>query len=321
MDTKGSGISRRVFLGRLGAGSATVGALLASCDIGRSPAPTATSGAAAPSAITHTATAAPATAASANVVRLSSVVIPQESGLFDHLLPEFERRTGYRVEVTTAQDVYGPARAGKFDIVLSHYQHEGVSAFVRDGYGEWPRMVFYSPLALIGPPSDPAQIRGVTDVVEAFRRIGRAGTPFVVNDQDGLRYVSEVVRRAANLPTSGEGYLDDGTKGPEAMRAAAQARGYTMWGLVPFLRLQQQSKMPLEALMTDDQLIKSVMVTILVSAQKVGGVNAKGATSLQQYLLEAETQAKVRTFRMAGFAEPVWWPAAHDNEKAVFGRP
>lgn len=317
-----STVSRRGFLRALGAGSATIGVLLTGCDLA-GPRPAA--GSAAPTAASFDvirSTAPAAAAAPSNVIRLSSVVIPQESRLYGHLLPEFERRTGYRVEVTTAhdQDVYGPARAGKFDIVLSHYQHEGVSPFVQAGFGEWPRMVFSSPGAVIGPPSDPAGIRGATDVVEAFRRIGRAGTPFVVNDIDGLRYVGEVIWRAANVPRGGW-YVDKGTKGPDAMRAAAQAGGYTLWGVVPFLRLQQQGKLPLEPLLTGDQLLKSVMVTIVVSAQKVDGINAQGARSLQQYLLEAETQAKIRTFRMAGIAEPVWWPAAHDNEKAIMGRP
>ncbi len=313
-------MDRRAFLRRLGVGSATIGVLLTGCDLaGPRPAAGSAAPAAASSDVIRSATPA-AAAAPSNVIRLSSVVIPQESGLYGHLLPEFERRTGYRVEVTTAQDVYGPARAGKFDIVLSHYQHEGVSPFVQEGFGEWPRMVFSSPGAVIGPPGDPAGIRGATDVVEAFRRIDRAGAKFVVNDQDGLRYLAEVIRRAGNL-SSGDWYVDKGTRGPEAMRAAAQAGGYTMWGLVPFLRLQQQSKVPLEPLLTGDQLLKSVMVTIVVSAQKVSGVNAQGAMSLQQYLLEAETQAKIRTFRMAGIAEQVWWPAAHDNEKAIMGRP
>ena len=105
------------------------------------------------------------------------------------------------------------------------------------------------------------------------------------------------------------------------MRAAAQAGGYSLWGLVPFLRLQQQSRLPLETLVTGDQLLKSVMLTVVVDAQKVPGVNTKGARSLQQYLIDAETQAKIRTFRMVGIAEQVWWPAAQDNEKAAFGTP
>lgn len=311
MDRQASGISRRAFLGRLGTGSAAIGVVLAGCEMA-GPRPESTP------AVPGAAIAAPA---SPNVVRLSSVVIPQESGLYAQLLPEFERRSGLKVEVTTAQDVYGPARAGKFDMVLSHYQHEGVSPFMLDGLGEWPRLVLSSPIALVGPPTDPAGVRGLTDLVEAFRRIAGKGAPFVVNDQDGLRYVGEIARRAAPLPAGGSWYVDNGTKGPEAMRAAAQAGGYTLWGVVPFLRLQQQSKLPLETLVTQDQLLRSVMLTTVVNEQKVGGVNAKGARSLQQYLLEAETQAKIRTFRMAGIAEQVWWPAAQDNEKGAFARP
>lgn len=317
MDARTGAISRRAFLGRLGVGGAAVGAVLAGCDLAVAP-PAAT---AAPSAAAG-ATAAPTAGAVATpgVVRLSSVVIPQESGLYAQLLPEFERRSGLKVEVTTAADteVYGPARTGKFDIVLSHYQHEGVMPFMQEGLGEWPRMILSSPIALVGPTADPAGVRGLTDLVEAFRRIARSGT-FVVNDQDGLRYVAEVARRAAELPAGGPWYVDRATRGPEAIRAAAQSGGYTMWGVVPFLRLQKQSPLPLATLVTQDQLLRSVMVTIVVNDQKVAGVNAKGARALQQYLIEAETQAKIRTFRMAGVAEQIWWPAAQDNDKAAFG--
>src|SRR5438552_12369622 len=49
-------------------------------------------------------------------VRLSSVVTPKEGGLYDDLLPDFEKQTGYHVELTTGnQDVYGPARVGQAD--------------------------------------------------------------------------------------------------------------------------------------------------------------------------------------------------------------
>src|SRR5215218_3553172 len=34
-----------------------------------------------------------------SLVRLSSVVTPKEGGLYDHLLPDFERQTGYQVEL------------------------------------------------------------------------------------------------------------------------------------------------------------------------------------------------------------------------------
>lgn len=129
--------------------------------------------------------------------------------------------------------------------------------------------------------------------------------------------MAEVVAGAANVSTTGSWYVDKGARGPMAMQAAVQAGGYALWGLVPFLRNQSQAKLPLEPLVTGDQILKSVMVTIVVSDKRVSSVNAKGATALQQYLLEPQTQAAVRTFRMSGYADPVWWPGAQDNEKAV----
>jgi tungstate transport system substrate-binding protein len=187
---------------------------------------------------------------------------------------------------------------------------------MNEGFGEFPRLVFSSPGTLLGPAADPAAIRGSTDVVDAFARIARAGATFVVNDQDGLRYVAEVARAAAGLARN-ERYVDRGTRGPDALRAAVQLGGYTMWGLMPFLRMkQQQPQLALEALFTRDQLLKSVMITTAVNGQKVPGVNSAGARALQQFLVEPATQAKVRTFRMEGFADQVWWPAAHDNESA-----
>lgn len=314
MDTKISKLTRRTFLARMGAGGATVGLFLTGCTVPS--APTVSAAPAATAAAAATQGSIPAPAAAPNVVRLSSVVIPQDSGLWAALLPDFEKATGYRVDVVTAQDVYGPARAGKFDIVLSHYQHEGVASFVQDGFGDWPRLAFTSPGAIIGPVADPAGIRGTTDAADALRRINKSGSSFIVNDIDGLRYVSDVLRRSAGLSTE-TWFVDKGTRGPDAMKAAVQSGGYTMWGLIPFLRMQQQGKLPLDALVTRDQLLNSVMATIIVREQKVSGVNTKAATALQQYLLQAETQAKIRTFRMAAYTDPVWWPAAQDNEKVI----
>jgi len=310
--TSGATIGRRSLL--KGIGAATAGALIACAPAERTtPSPTATARSGIGPAI-----ASPTAAARSDVVRLTSVVIPSDSGLYAHLLPEFERRSGYKVEVTSATDVHGPARAGKADIVLSHYQHDGVASFMQEGFGEWPRMAFSSPGALIGPPSDPAKIRGLSDATEAFTRIAASGAPFIVNDGEGHRHIGEVILRAAGLSTSASWYVDKGAKAQMAMQAAAQAGGYTMWGLVPFLRTQKQAALPLEPLVMHDQILKSVMITIVVSDKKVAGVNSKGANALQRYLIDPEAQARIRTFRMDGVSQQVWWPAAQDNDKAAF---
>lgn len=318
MNGSASRLGRRALLRGI-AGSAALGALAACtantpAGAARTTAPVATAAGAAQAS----AAPKPSAASRPDAIRLSTVVVPNDSGLYKELLPEFERRSGMKVELAGGTDVYGPARTGNADMVLSHYQHDGLSPFMTDGFGEWPRLVFYSSGAIVGPPADPAKVRAAADLVDALTRIAKSGSTFIVNDTDGLRYVVDVAARAGGGP--GAWLVDKGVSKGQAMQAAAQAGGYTVWGLNPFLRQQQQNRLALEPLFTGDQLLKSVMVTTVVNDAKVAGVNAKGARALQQYLLEPETQARIRTFRMSGIAEQVWWPAAHDNEPAAFAK-
>ena len=99
-------------------------------------------------------------AAQFTTVRLAVVPAPEETGLLRELLPDFERESGYRVEVDSSETPHDVARAGRADLVISHYGHNGTEAFMTQGLGLWPRAVFANQIAMIGPTSDPAQIRG-----------------------------------------------------------------------------------------------------------------------------------------------------------------
>ncbi len=294
-------VSRRRFLQLLGgaAGAAAVSATLAACSQGTGSETGASS--------------ATGTTTSTSLVRLSSVVTPQDGGLYGDLLPDFERQTGYQVELTTGQDVYGPARDGQADVVLSHYGHKDAQAFVQDGFGQWPQTVFSNQLALLGPPSDPAQVQDLTDLVEAFRRIAQTQAPFIVNNSEGGKYLTEILWNAAGSPEKEGWYSDQGLEGQDAIAEAAQQGGYVLWGLTPFLRTQQQDEIELQPLVLNDPLLPRIMVTVAVNPDKVAGVNVEGVTAFQQYLLAPTTQARIRAFRLPGIDQQIWWPAGRNN--------
>jgi tungstate transport system substrate-binding protein len=241
------------------------------------------------------------------------VVSPQDGGLYDDLLPDFEQQTGYQVELTTGQDVYGPARDGQADVVLSHYGHKDAQAFVQDGFGQWPQPVVSNQLALLGPPEDPAQVRDLTDLVEAFRRIANTQAPFVVNDIEGVKYLTEILWNAAGSPEKEGWYSDQGLQGQNAIVEAAQQGGYVLWGLTPFLRTQHQDEVELQPLVLNDPLLQRIMVTVAVNLDKVAGVNVEGVTAFQHYLLAPATQARIRAFRLPGIDQQIWWPAGRTN--------
>jgi len=197
--------------------------------------------------------------------------------------------------------------------VLSHYGHKDVDSFVLDGYGQWPHTVLFNQVCLLGPTEDPGHVRGLADLVVALQRIAQARRPVIVNNIEGLQYLANTIAIDAAFPPAL--FLDHGlTKGP-AMDAAAAARGYTLWGLTPFQKYAKDHPLDLEPLVLGDPALQRIMVTIVVNPTKVHGVNEKGATAFQDYLLSVETQAKIRSFRISGIDQPVFWPAGRNNQE------
>jgi tungstate transport system substrate-binding protein len=248
------------------------------------------------------------------VVRVASVPTAVEGNLLPELVKSF---TKAKVELIARPDVYDAARAGKVDLVISHYGHHHCEEFVLDGLGEWPRTVFSNQMALVGPPSDPAKIRDLHDAAEAMKRIADARIPFVINDLDGVRYLTEILWNAIGRPPRDGWLIDDKDQKEGAIRVAAQRGGYTFWGLTPFLRMHKQESVDLEPLVLADPLLQRLLVSVIVKPDKVRGVNVDGARALQGHLLSPATQAQIRATRYPTDDRVTWVPAGRHNRSAM----
>jgi tungstate transport system substrate-binding protein len=245
-------------------------------------------------------------------VRLALVNVPDE--LLKPLLPDFQKQTGLPAEIIyTGNDPFSAGREGKADLIISHYGHEGVEPFMAAGLGLWPRPVFANQMALLGPPSDPAHIRGLTSAVEAFQRIAASKSPFMSNNGGGAKYLEEILWISANVKEKGGWHLDLKSQGKQSALDAAQKGAYVLWGLSPFLRLKRQGAINLTPLVVEDPIFQRIMTSIIVNPKKVAGVNVDGAKSFQDYLLAPATQARIRAFRYPDFDRQAWWPAGRHN--------
>ena len=250
-------------------------------------------------------------------VRLASVKTAVEGNVLPELIADFEKSSNYRVELSPGESVYTWAREGKVDLVVSHYGHREAEDFVLDGLGEWPRTIFSNQMALVGPPADPAHVRGLEDAGEAFRRIAASKTTFVVNNIDGVRYLTEILWNAAGKPDRTGWFLDEGHRKDGAIERASELGAYTFWGLTPFLRVSGQAPLKLEPLVLADPLLQRLLVSVIVKPTKVPGVNVDGARALQAYLLAPATQARIRSIRYPGDARVSWVPAGRNNRIAM----
>lgn len=246
---------------------------------------------------------------------LRVAVVNTPDVLLNALLPSFTARFGYNVSMQIGEGAYDLARSGNADLVIAHYGHPGTEAFISEGLGRWPRMVFSNQAVLVGPYRDPVGIRGLDDAVEAFRLMVRRGGEFLVNNAPTERYLAEILWDASGRPAKTGWWLDLGLSDQRAVEAASARGAYTLWGLVPFVRLQAQRdiRLDLDTLVVNDPLFRRIMVTVVVNPARIQGVNEAGALALQRYLLEPGTQANIRQFRHNGLLSETWAPAGRNN--------
>ncbi|HUJ61926.1 MAG TPA: hypothetical protein VLX92_25650 [Kofleriaceae bacterium] len=251
------------------------------------------------------------------VVRVASVKTAVDGGLLPALTGRFERGSPLRVRVTTGERVYDLARRGDADLVISHYGHKDAEGFVLAGLGEWPRTIFSNQMALLGPPADPAGVRGLDDACVALSRIAATRSKLVVNDLDGVRYLSSILWHGAGRPDRAGWWLDAGASKDAAIELASRLGAYVLWGLTPFLELGRTTPLALEPLVLADPLLQRMLVSVVVKPAGSRRVNRDGAAAFEQFLLAPETQAAIRATRYPGKTAVNWVPAGRNNRTAI----
>ncbi|CAN0477393.1 unnamed protein product, partial [Phaeothamnion confervicola] len=123
---------------------------------------------------------------------VASTTSTEQSGLFGHLLPAFQKKTGIKVRVVAVGtgQALDQGRRGGADVGFVH-DRPAEEKFVADGFGG-PRLeVMYNDFILIGPKADPAKAGG-KDIVEALKKIEAAKAPFVSRADKSGTHAAEV---------------------------------------------------------------------------------------------------------------------------------
>jgi tungstate transport system substrate-binding protein len=120
-----------------------------------------------------------------NFIIVQSTTSTQNSGLFEHILPIFTKKTGIEVRVVavgTGQALKN-AENGDGDVVLVHSMPDE-EKFVAEGWGVKRYPVMYNDFIIVGPKADPAKIAGLKQAPEALKKIAEASAPFASRADD-----------------------------------------------------------------------------------------------------------------------------------------
>ena len=146
------------------------------------------------------------------VIRLSTTTSVNDSGLLGKLIPEFEAKYGYTVEVYSAGTgkSINNAKMGNADLILVHSKSQE-EAFIADGFArivdgfEAERVSFiYNYYVLCGPSADPAGVAAAASVKDAFAAIAEGKYTFVSRGDASGTHTKEISLWPADLGITAE---------------------------------------------------------------------------------------------------------------------
>ncbi len=261
------------------------------------------------------------------VLKMSTTTSTENSGLLDILLPEFTKDTGIKVKVF-AKGTGAAIRDGmdgNVDIIFVHAKARE-EKFVADGHGAYRLEVMHNDFVVVGPATDPAAIRGMSDVVTALSKIARAKVRFISRgDDSGTHTKEQTLWKATRLPMKtvsieifkkgkkksfsfqhpeglGRWYLSIGQGMGKALTYAEEKQAYTLTDRSTYLKykLGRKQGLDLEILCEGDQRLFNPYGIIPINPKKYAHVKFEWADKLAKWLVSPKAQTLIAGYRIQG---------------------
>jgi tungstate transport system substrate-binding protein len=238
---------------------------------------------------------------------LASTTSTQDSGLLDVLIPAFQSaHAGVKVKVIAvgSGEALALGRRGDADVLLVHSPAEEI-VFMNDGYGLRRRSVMYNDFVIVGPASDPAQVRGSSSAADALRRIAGSGATFISRGDSSGTHRKELLlwKSAGVLPREGS-HLDVGQGMGETLMITSERTGYTLSDRGTFLA--RGATLDLRIVFEGDAALRNPYTVIEVSHAR----NSDAAEAFAQWITSAAARTLIAEFGVETFGEPLFFPAS-----------
>ncbi|EHH2487125.1 substrate-binding domain-containing protein [Vibrio vulnificus] len=233
-------------------------------------------------------------------VRLATTTSTYHSGLLDYLLPEFEKDTGYKVDVLAA----GTGKSlkmgenGDVDLVMTHAP-KAEATFVEKGYGVLPRKLMYNDFIVVGPKADPAKVAQDSSVLEVFKAIANNNATFISRGDDSGTHKKELgIWAQTKMEPNFGGYRSVGQGMGPTLNMASEMQGYTLTDRGTWLAYN--NKLDLAVLFEGDQKLFNPYQVILVNPKRYPSINYQGAKVFSDWLVNPRGQELINSFRLNG---------------------
>ena len=255
---------------------------------------------------------------------LATTTSTQDSGLLDVLVPIFQKETGHFVKTISVGSGQAMAmgRKGEADVLLVHSPADE-EKLMAEGYGVHRRLVMHNDFVIVGPPGDPAGIKGSKTSKEALKRIAdakpEAKALFLSRGDNSGTYAKEkgIWKAAGMNPEGQKWYQQTGLGMGETLNVASEKDGYTLTDRGTYLALVKKKRLHLEILVQGEPLLLNVYHVIEVNPEKWPKVNAAGARAFADFMVSKATQDAIGLFGVDTFGAPLFFPDAGKKPESL----
>jgi tungstate transport system substrate-binding protein len=243
----------------------------------------------------------------AQTLVMASTTSTEQSGLFQHLLPEFKKSTGIEVKVVAlgTGQALDMGRRGDADILFVHDQ-VAEEKFVADGFGIKRYPVMYNDFVLIGPASDPAKVAG-KEIMTALKNLAVANASFISRgDKSGTHAAELRYWKNANLENKGAGYKECGCGMGPALNIASSTDAYVLADRGTWLSFKNRGSMKI--LVEGDSRLFNQYGVIAVNPAKHPHVKVDVAQKFIDWVISPIGQATIASYKIGG--EQLFFPNA-----------
>jgi tungstate transport system substrate-binding protein len=274
------------------------------------------------------------------VIKMSTTTSTQASGLLDVLLPTFTKRTGVEVKVI-AKGTGAAIRDGmdgNVDVIFVHAMSREEN-FIADGYGTKRYAVMHNDFVILGPPEDPAVIKGMHNAADALKKIATSGAKFISRgDDSGTHTKEQALWEGTGLPMEaetisivkkgkkgevtfthpaglGRWYLSIGQGMGKTIVYADEKKAYTLSDRGTYIKYKygRNEALDLVVLCDGDPALHNPYGVIPVNPAKHPHVKFKLAEEFARWLVSGEAQGLIGNYRV--FGRQLFYPDAIPNTK------
>jgi tungstate transport system substrate-binding protein len=170
---------------------------------------------------------------------------------------------------------------------------------------------------IVGPPDDPAKIKGLKLASDAFKKIASAKALFLSRADKSGTHVKEmdIWKKAEVNPEGEKWYQQTGLGMGQTLNVTAEKKGYTLADRGTYLPLKKN--LGLDILVEGDSVLLNIYHVIEVNPAKWPKVNVPGGKAFADFMVSNETQGIIKTFGVDKFGSPLFFPDVGKKEEEL----